>query len=124
MGIVTEAELAQLASFPGVDLAPHSWSHAVLSTLQADQLDTELSRPMEWLRRQCGRVAPWLAYPYGVASDAVRRRAGELGYEGGLNITGGWLKSPRPDRFSLPRLAVPAGLSVSGFRLRLAGFGA
>jgi hypothetical protein len=36
-------------------------------------------------------------------------------------VRGGWGAGPPAERFSVPRLNIPAGLSASGFALRTAG---
>jgi hypothetical protein len=51
----------------------------------------------------------------------VRLAAARAGYEGALAIDGGWLPAVPPDRYALPRVNVPPGLSLNGFVLRGAG---
>jgi peptidoglycan/xylan/chitin deacetylase (PgdA/CDA1 family) len=116
--VAGEAELREAARHPLLTLASHSWSHANLSRLDQAGLREELSRPLPWLRARFPHVLPWLAYPYGLASPEVRRAAAEW-YRGAVLSTGGWLPRRSEDRFALPRLNVPAGLSASGFVLRV-----
>ena len=65
----------------------------------------------------------WLSYPYGLTSPTAAQAVERAGYVGAFLVEGGWL--PRQQRFyhpfALPRLNVPAGLSVEGFQLRLSG---
>ncbi|HEX6533140.1 MAG TPA: polysaccharide deacetylase family protein [Gemmatimonadaceae bacterium] len=117
----TEAELRRAAAVPGITLASHTWSHPNLAALQPEALDDELRRPLAWLRERFDEVLPLLTYPYGLASPAVERAAREAGYEAALRIDGGWLSRAPADRYALPRMDVPAGLSPAGFRLRIAG---
>ena len=121
--IATEEELARAAAQPGIALAAHGWSHASLPALAADELERELARPLAWLSARFAAVAPWLAYPYGHASPAVRAAVERAGYRGALRVEGGWLApgDAALRRFSLPRFNVPAGLSDDGFRLRISG---
>ena len=116
--VASEDELRAAADYPLLTLASHSWSHANLSRLDEAALRTELSEPLPWLRERYPRVIPWLAYPYGLASPAVREAAAGW-YGAAVLSTGGWLPRQSPDRFALPRLNVPAGLSLSGFVLRI-----
>ena len=119
---VSEAELAEAARLPGVTFASHSWSHPNLTKLGDEELRTELARPREWLAARFQPSIPYLAYPYGIVDDRVAAAAADAGYEAGFRVEGGWLAQGRPpDRFLLPRLNVPAGLSDTGFRCRLAG---
>ncbi|MDH3455898.1 MAG: polysaccharide deacetylase family protein [Gemmatimonadota bacterium] len=117
----TEDELRIAVSQPGIELASHSWSHPNLTQLGESELMNEMRRPLEWLRERFEAVVPWLSYPYGMSSPNVEKAATVSGYEGALALGGGWLRSERANRFQLPRLNVPAGLSLNGFALRLAG---
>jgi peptidoglycan/xylan/chitin deacetylase (PgdA/CDA1 family) len=121
--IATEGELAAAARVPGIALGAHSWSHPDLRARDADDLADELARPLRWLRERFDCAAPWLAYPYGLASESVQGAAGEAGYRGAFRVDGGWM--PRPPAgihpHALPRMNVPAGLSLDGFRLRISG---
>lgn len=122
--IATQAELASLV-VPGIMLGSHSWSHRNLCALAPDGLEQELRRSMEWLREHFPNVAPWLSYPYGLYSPMVERVAAAHGYVGALRVDGGWSgRVVEGDRYAVPRYNVPSGLSIDGFRLRLAGLGA
>lgn len=117
----TEAELKGATRVAGITLGSHTWSHPNLTRLDAAELRQELVLPLEWLRERFDGVIEWLSYPYGLSSPAVERAAAEVGYEGALRVAGGWIPTRDPDRYSLPRLNVPAGLSHDGFCLRLSG---
>lgn len=119
--IASETELAAAASKPGITLGSHSWSHRNLSTLAGAELETELARPLAWLQSRFAATVPWLSYPYGLFNESVQRAAANAGCVGAFRIDGGWM--PRSDRspYALPRLNIPSGLSIDGFRLRLAG---
>jgi hypothetical protein len=82
----------------------------------------EVRRPLKWLRQEFGdKAIPWLAYPYGLDSDAAHRAAADALYAGGLRIGGGWHKAGDVSRFARPRFNVSSGLSLAGFRARLIG---
>jgi len=118
----TEAQLAAAAATPGITLASHSWSHANLACLPRHELEEELARPLAWLRRRYATVVPWLSYPYGAYTTEVEAAAMRLGYAGAFRIDGGWLPPRARRRLSaLPRLNVPAGVSLRGFELRISG---
>jgi peptidoglycan/xylan/chitin deacetylase (PgdA/CDA1 family) len=112
-----------LALHAGLTLGAHTWSHPNLTRLSPPELAAELQKPLAWLRDgwPADRVIPWLTYPYGLENAAVRAVARDAGYSGGLKVDGGWLDAAPTDPFALPRLNVPAGLSVRGLRLRLSG---
>ncbi len=121
--VAAEAELAEATRNAGIQLAAHTWSHPNLAALDDDQLESEISRPLEWLRARFVAVTRWISYPYGLWSPAAERVAEAAGYEGGLRVDGGWLDPARSrtQRFAIPRLNIPAGVSIAGFELRSSG---
>lgn len=122
--IASEAELLMAATSPGIAIASHSWSHSNLSALSAEVVTGELRNSMNWLRGKCASFIPWLSYPYGKWNAATERIAADLGYAGAFRVDGGWIRRSADRRHALPRFNVPAGLSLNGFRLRLAGIAA
>ncbi|GEM_PF-282049 len=118
----TEAELASWASTPGLTVGSHTWRHPNLTRIPAETLARELVDPLAWLgQRVPGSMLPWITYPYGLCSATVASAARQAGYEGALLVSGGWISRRGADPFRVPRLNVPASLSLRGFRLRLAG---
>ena len=116
------ASLEQLrASAPTLAYGAHTWSHPNLARLEAAVLRDELARPLAWLRATLPNPVPWLAYPYGRWSPAVAAAASAAGYDGAFIIEGGLTVWPPADRFAVPRIDVPAGVSTDGFAMRVAG---
>jgi peptidoglycan/xylan/chitin deacetylase (PgdA/CDA1 family) len=116
------AELRAGLALGGITVGSHTWSHANLAALSATEVEAELEQSREWLRAEFGgKAIDWLAYPYGLASAEARRVAAKSGYRGALGIAGGWHKASEVSPFARPRLCVPAGVSISGFRARLLG---
>ena len=120
--VATAADILAAASRPGITVGSHSWSHPNLTCLPPDELMDELSKPLAWLRERLPEPLPWLTYPYGAFNADVAAAAARAGYEGALAISGGWVRTPPSDRFAIPRVNIPAGISVAGFQLRAAGF--
>lgn len=122
----TVAQLQALTSTTAhVTLAAHSWSHPNLARIAPSRLEEELLRPLAWLRDRFehDRIERWLTYPYGSHSPTVEFGAARAGYYAALRVDGG-LISPEDlaqHRFRLPRLNVPAGISVRGLEIRMAG---
>ncbi|MEO5589227.1 MAG: polysaccharide deacetylase family protein [Gemmatimonadaceae bacterium] len=122
--IGTERQLASASQLPGITFGSHTWSHPDLTKLAPGDLAQELSKPMAWLRERFDCTIPWLSYPYGHFNSLVADAAATAGYAAALQISGGWMNRDSPiDRHRLPRYNVPAGLSLAGFKLRLAGLG-
>ncbi len=119
--VADETLLGRAAACAGITLASHTWSHPNLAALAEDELDAELARPLAWLRERFRVAIPWLSYPYGLSSPAVERAAERAGYRGAFRVEGGWTAGAAGP-FALPRINVPAGVSLHGFELRTAGF--
>lgn len=116
-----DAEVIRAASLPGITLGSHTWSHPNLTRLSPDELASELTRPLEWLHQRVANPQRWIAYPYGLHNATVERAAAAAGYEAALAIRGGWLPPVPTNRFALPRVNIPPGLTAHGFALRAAG---
>ena len=118
----TRAELRAAVANVGITVASHTWSHANLTSLTEQSFAAELARPLEWLRTEFAASAmPWLAYPYGLETTAVRHAVSEAGYSSAVLVEGGWHTAGDVSRFARPRLNVPGGVSARGFRARLFG---
>jgi peptidoglycan/xylan/chitin deacetylase (PgdA/CDA1 family) len=117
-----EHDLVAAAGKRGITLGSHSWNHPNLARLDDAALATELTLPLAWLRERFTNVLPVISYPYGLSSPRVESATKAAGYTAGLRIDGGWLGgTATTNRFAVPRLDVPAGLSKAGFELRTAG---
>lgn len=114
-------ELHRALEYEQLTLAAHTWNHPNLVKLSSAELADELTRPREWLDRFRERVLPVMSYPYGLADIRVQRAAGDAGYDMAFMIDGGWTTPGTRERFAIPRLNVPAGVSTNGFVLRVAG---
>jgi len=118
------AELERAAAQPGITLASHTWSHPNLCALSRDELVRELSTSLHWLQTHYPSALPWLTYPYGLWSNDIANAAANAGYAAALRVDGGWFDpQAATSRYALPRLNIPAGISLDGFALRLAGIG-
>lgn len=119
--IGTDAQLAGAAAQTGITLGSHTWSHPNLRSLEGSALELELTRSLEWLKGRFPAITLALSYPYGLCTRAVETAAARCGYHGAFRIDGGWIPKTPPSQYALPRLNIPSGLSLDGFRLRIAG---
>jgi peptidoglycan/xylan/chitin deacetylase (PgdA/CDA1 family) len=121
--ICDESDLDAASRLDGITFGSHSWSHPNLVTLSDPDLQNEMVNPLSWLRDRFSCTIPWISYPYGQSDDRVVEAAKTAGYAAGFRIEGGYLSAgdTRSSRFALGRLNVPAGISIDGFRIRLAG---
>ena len=114
-------DLAAATLVRGITMASHTHSHPNLSCLPPQRVRAELEQPLVWLRERFSAVLPVLSYPYGSSSPEVERAAEAAGYKAAFRIDGGWMPRPIRHQFALPRLNVPAGLSIAGLSLQCAG---
>jgi peptidoglycan/xylan/chitin deacetylase (PgdA/CDA1 family) len=117
----TEQDLLIALDHPGITVGSHTWSHPNLARLAGTELEMELRRPLEWLRERFVRVLDWLSYPYGLATPNVETAVKHAGYAAAVLVSGGWMPEHTDNPYAIPRFNVPAGISLDGFRLRLAG---
>jgi peptidoglycan/xylan/chitin deacetylase (PgdA/CDA1 family) len=118
----TEDELdAACQRHDGLSLGSHTWSHPNLTRATDAALRAELGPSLAWLEQRFGRVIPWLAYPYGLSNPRAAGEAQKAGYTAALLVGGGWTAPPVRDRYAIPRVNIPAGLSAPGFVLRVSG---
>lgn len=110
--------LAQVGD--GISVGSHAWHHEYLPGLDRNTLARSLTRSLEWVRDLGDAACPWLALPYGAGSPALGRFASNLGYNGVLRIAGGLWDPGKADPL-VPRINVPAGLTVEGLELRTSG---
>lgn len=118
-----EATVVASARREGISLGAHTWSHPNLAALPREAVRDELERSRTWLRARAPRYIDWLAYPYGLRTDAVVAEAAEH-FEGAVLIEGGLAQSRgrwSAPAHEVPRLNVPRGLALEGLALRLAG---
>lgn len=115
-------ELRAALQYPGITVGSHTWSHLNLASLSSANVAAEIERPRDWLRAEFGeKSVPWLAYPYGLDCADAHRAAASSAYVGALRIEGGWHRATEVSAFARPRLNVPGGVSLAGFRARLVG---
>lgn len=121
--VATEDELVKCAVYGGITFASHTWSHSNLCRISAPELREELERPLAWLRERFSQVSSWLAYPYGLATRTTAAAARAAGYEGAFLVHGGRTTHRNLDanRYTMPRLNIPAALSLDAFALRASG---
>lgn len=120
----TEQQLTTCLRSGRITFGSHTWSHPNLSLLgNSSRLEAELRKSLDWLQARFEQVVPWLAYPYGIATNEAARAAQRLGYHGALLVSGGLIRHSDLNgrRFMLPRLNIPSGLSLDGLALRGSG---
>lgn len=105
-------------SAAGIEFGSHTVSHPILSRLDDDELERELTVSREHLEQELGMPAPVLAYPVGGPeefNDKVVRAAGAAGYRLGVSYMPGVNRLGDMDRFRLRRQHVERYVSNAWF---------
>jgi len=116
-------ELDEIAELSIVYLASHTWAHPNLAKLVSERIAEELKKSRGWLsERYPERVLEkHLSFPYGLFDSRVIEIAMGMGFEHFYRIEGGRTALPLSAPYILPRLNIPAGMSIRGFELRVSG---
>lgn len=116
---LTWEELRQLAQEPLVTIGAHTMNHLALSSLNDDELRTEVLESKAEIERHIGRGVHHFAYPYGGFADAHHREyalVAQMGFRTAtLNVPGNIFAQQRDQMECLPRM----GLSDSVSKERL-----
>lgn len=105
------------AAASGIRLGAHSATHRSLPELDTYDMYLEVRTSGEEIARCTGVAPDFFAYPYGRWNDAVREAVRVAGYRAAFS-----LDVTRPaDRWTLPRLNVPAGIGDAAFQAWAAG---
>ncbi len=78
----TQPELVRAMIAGGHELESHTYTHTILTTLTADEIEVELSRNEAILRSFTGKDARYFRPPGGHANATVREAAGRQGFTG------------------------------------------
>jgi peptidoglycan/xylan/chitin deacetylase (PgdA/CDA1 family) len=115
------------AARAGVSIGSHTVSHRNLAALDVATAQRELERARAEIGAALGAAPAEVSYPYGLYNDSVLEAARRAGYTAGVTTRFG-LATRESNPLELPRINVPAGISVpalecwaAGLRLRGAG---
>lgn len=108
------------AASTGVTIGSHSVSHRNLAALDTDGIREELERARAEIGAALGSAPADVSYPYGLHNDAVLEAARRAGYTAGVTMRFG-LATRQADPLALPRINVPAGISVPALECWAAG---
>lgn len=106
---LTEAQVRRLLR-EGWELGAHSLSHADLTKVDADQLESEVAGSRELLERTFGVAVDFFCYPYGRFDAAVKAAVRAAGYLGATTTRRG-AASPADGAYTLDRLVVTGNFS-------------
>lgn len=118
-GIATENELRSHTR-DGITIGSHSWAHEHLPSLEREELKQNLQQTLQWLEKSGMPHTRNLSLPYGATSGQVEEVAREAGHPAVLLVSGGRTHKHQ-NGARIPRINIPAGMSVRGLDLRLSG---
>ena len=120
----TIEELLEVAAHPSAErmsFGPHTIHHPNLTGLTDTEIEAEISGSKKWLEREGLQTTNWFAFPYGLTSPIVEEVCRRSGVGGALIVSGGWVPTGEINRFCVPRVPIPRGISPENFLLRLLG---
>jgi peptidoglycan/xylan/chitin deacetylase (PgdA/CDA1 family) len=123
-GIASEAELLDVSRGGSFTAANHTKHHINLSCAEPGFAVTEITDCEHYLRsKMATQMLPGcLAYPYGLPPVTETRDAIREVVSHGFLVSGGWLLPESMAKgMAIPRLNVPAGISLPRFRAQLRG---
>ena len=101
---LSQSQLIELSSIPGVTIGGHGHSHAHLAELSSLEVHNELRQSKEWLEQTIQKPVTTLSYPHGSFNAEVVRLAADTGYKfaatskwGVYQVGTGLLEIPRID---------------------------
>ena len=115
-------ELHQLAG-AGMSIGAHTLSHPMLSQSSPDAAWSEISEGKRNLEQALGQEMWALAYPFGDLASVTSREkqmAERAGFKGAFLNVGGGFGTGTP-RFAMPRMHIPAGMSLAEFEAHISG---
>src|SRR5439155_1581627 len=98
----------------------HSVSHRTLTRLDDAELEREIVASRLAIRARTGAAPEFFAYPYGIWDARVRDAVRAAGYRGAVTLDYG-LVAAGADPWALPRVNVPASISLATFQAWAAG---
>ena len=108
------------AARDGMAIGSHTVSHRNLAVLDRADVRGELERARAEIGATLGTPPVEVSYPYGFHNDAVLEAARHSGYTAGVTMTFG-LTPRNADAMALPRINVPAGISIPALECWAAG---
>ncbi len=104
----------------GVELGSHTVRHPNLAALEPAELDEELARSRREIAERTSREVESIAYPYGLWSPRVAEAARRAGYRIGATTE---IRpfTAREEPLGVPRVNVPAGISIDALACWAAG---
>ena len=104
-----------------VALEAHTVTHRNLSALGSDDVRAELARSRTAIAERIGETPRLISYPYGAYDAQVLDAARRERFDGGLTMDEG-LTAGGHDPFAVPRVNVPAGITLDALECRASGF--
>jgi peptidoglycan/xylan/chitin deacetylase (PgdA/CDA1 family) len=104
----------------GFEIFSHSLSHPVMTELDNDRVQNELTQSKQALEKIVGHQVLGVSYPYGVHNADVLQAAQRAGYQFGFTIEP-YSVDTSPDNFQIGRFKVSPEDSMLKFKLKVNG---
>jgi peptidoglycan/xylan/chitin deacetylase (PgdA/CDA1 family) len=104
----------------GLEIGVHSVTHRCLTTLTDRELEFEIVASRTMIHAETGIWPEFFAYPYGLSDARVRAVVHDAGYRAAFGLDDR-VNRASADRWAVPRVAVPSGISDCAFEAWTAG---
>jgi peptidoglycan/xylan/chitin deacetylase (PgdA/CDA1 family) len=104
----------------GIEIGVHSATHRSLPTLTDAELEREMVVSRSVIHSRTGSWPKFFSYPYGVFDARVCRGVSNAGYQAAFGLERSVNGAP-VNRWALPRMNVPSGISDRAFEAWTAG---
>jgi peptidoglycan/xylan/chitin deacetylase (PgdA/CDA1 family) len=107
----------------GFDIGSHTVNHPILTEVDPDGLETELTESKRVIERELGMPCPYFAYPNGGpfdVSDRVIEAVRRAGYRFAFTVTGR-LAVQGQSPYAIDRVYIPGQASMPDFHTRSSG---
>lgn len=121
-GMLTPAQLRELADTPGVEVGSHADQHIRLDELPRPRIAAELRDSKHRLEDLLQRPIGGIAYPHGSHDHRVLAEARAAGYTSGAGVKDA-LSHPRDNPMAVARMTVTASTTAPKVQELLAGQG-
>jgi peptidoglycan/xylan/chitin deacetylase (PgdA/CDA1 family) len=122
------ADVQELSSHPLVSFGSHTQHHYALSTCSTEQVRSEIVESAQEISEYIKSVVPFLAYPFGSEDEVGPREftiAQQCAASAAFTTRFGHIQTKHNQHcWSLPRLAIDGGDTLSSFSRKLSGYDA
>jgi peptidoglycan/xylan/chitin deacetylase (PgdA/CDA1 family) len=113
-------EIQEMSNW-GIDFGSHGCSHAYMTRLSRDKIQTELVKSKSVIEEKLSKPVTFFCHPYGDTNDITQRAAKECGYVGAFGDVDFGLAGSIENLYDLTRVGIQYFVSLQDFKAGLVG---